>query len=74
VTDRERIVELERSHDELRGALIAAARHIKKFRHTPENAKLLFLLRRTFRDERAVRRGGPKAAVTGAYQAVSLSH
>ena len=52
-----RVRELEQSHDQLRGALIAAGRHIRKFRHTPANAKLLALLRETLREARQVRKG-----------------
>ena len=36
---KDRIRELEQFHDQLRGALIAAGRQIRKFRHNPENAK-----------------------------------
>jgi hypothetical protein len=62
VTDTERIVELEKSHAELRGALIAAGRHIRKFRHRhrPENEKMLHLLRRTLREARAVAKKAPQ--------------
>ncbi len=42
VTDQERIAQVGRSHDELRGMLIGAARQIRKFRHNPENAKTRF--------------------------------
>lgn len=57
---------LERSHDELRGALIAAGRHIRKFRHNPENAQLLFLLRRVLRDARQVRKETQRARCASA--------
>ena len=59
VTDHEkRITELERSHDELRGALILAGKQVRKFRHNPQNAKVLHLLRRTLREARMVRHAG----------------
>jgi len=52
----ERIQELEKSHDQLRGALTAAGMHIRKFRNDPKNERMLLLLRRTLTEARTVRR------------------
>jgi len=52
----DRIVELERSHDELRGALVKAGLYIRKFQHVPDNARLVDILRRVLLNARDVRR------------------
>lgn len=57
VTAQERIAELEKSNAELRGAVVAAGMHIKKFRHNPENTKMVHLLRTALREARAVAKG-----------------
>jgi hypothetical protein len=54
VTAHERIAELEKSNAELRGAVVAAGIHINKFRHNPQNAKMVHLLRTALRQARAV--------------------
>lgn len=55
MTSEERIQQLQQSHDQLRGALVAAGL-IRKFRHNPDNPKMLHLLRRALREARIVRR------------------
>ena len=57
MTAHERIAELEKSNAELRGAVVAAGMHIREFRHNPENAKMVHLLRTALREARAVAKG-----------------
>jgi hypothetical protein len=49
------MTDLERSHDELRGALILAGRHIRKLSFGRKDDPVLQVLRRVLRDARAVR-------------------
>ena len=56
VTTEQRIEQLEKSHDQLRGALVAAGFHIRKLRQNPANAKMLHLLRSALREARTVRK------------------
>jgi len=44
--------DLERSHDELRGALIVAGRHIRKLRYARRSEPILKLLREVLRNAR----------------------
>ena len=48
--------DLERSHDELRAALIVAGRHIRKFRYAKGRVRTLSTLRKVLRDARQVRK------------------
>jgi hypothetical protein len=48
--------DLERSHDELRGALIVAGRHIHKLRYARRSEPILKLLREVLRNARKARR------------------
>ena len=48
--------ELERSHEELRAALIVAGRHIRKFRYAKGSVRTLSTLRKALRDARHVRK------------------
>jgi hypothetical protein len=56
MSDRCRIAELERSNDELRGALIAAGRELRLVAQTKRRKVLLGLLRATLADARKIRR------------------
>ena len=65
VTIEERIQELEKSHDQLRRAVVAAGLHIRKFRGNPKNERMVDQLRNALRDARVVRRRpatGPQCA------------
>ena len=48
--------DLERSHDELRGALIVAGRHIRKFRYAKGSVRTLSTLRKVLKDARQARK------------------
>jgi hypothetical protein len=50
------MTDLERSHDELRAALILAGKHIRKLSFGRKDDPVLQLLRRVLRDARAVRK------------------
>ena len=50
------MTELERSHDELRAALIVAGKHIRKLAFDRKDDSVLQLLRRVLRNTRAVRK------------------
>jgi hypothetical protein len=56
VGPEERIQELEKSHDQLRGALVAAGMHIRKFRRNSQNNEVIHLLRNVLQKARTVRR------------------
>ena len=47
---------LRQSHDQLRGALLAAKRHIEALPKTPPRVKLLELIKTTLADARKVRK------------------
>jgi hypothetical protein len=51
--------DLERSHDELRAALILAGRELRKQNRNGKNTPLLQVLRRVLRDARLVRKLKP---------------
>jgi hypothetical protein len=51
-----RITELERSNDELRGALLIAGKEIRKLNFGNLDSPVLKILRRTLREARALRR------------------
>jgi hypothetical protein len=48
--------DLERSHDELRAALIVAGRQIRKFRYAKGSVRALSTLRKVLTDARQVRK------------------
>ena len=50
------MTELERSHDELRAALIVAGKHIRKLSFGKKDDPVPQLLRRVLRDARAIRK------------------
>lgn len=54
------MTELERSHHELRAAVILAARHIKKLSFGRKDDPVLVILRRVLREARAASRAMPE--------------
>lgn len=58
-----RIAQLERSHAELRAALICAGRRIHQLRR---NDKALSILRRKLKDARVVAKGDPRVKAASA--------
>jgi hypothetical protein len=56
--------DLERSHDELRGALIVAGRHIRRLHYARRIKPILKLLRAVLRNARKARREA-KAVASG---------
>jgi hypothetical protein len=50
------ITELERSHDEVRAARIAAGRHIRKFRYANGSVRALSTLRKILKEARQARK------------------
>lgn len=51
------MTDLERSHDELRAAVILAGKHIRKLSFGRRDDPVLEVLRRVLRDARGIRRG-----------------
>jgi DNA topoisomerase VI subunit B len=62
----DKIAELEKSNDELRGALIACGRELRRLPLSKRKTRVLEAMRRTLREARAVRKGQHSALTTNA--------